>query len=821
MKIAFTNFITTLKRYKTASILNIAGLTLAFFAMYVIMTQVIFYVRYNQCIPDNERVFLLCEQRANEISTLMGRYLAEQAISQSPIVEAGGMVLCPMYDPANHSLWVHRSNGEMMKFRTSFIRQISLPMLDIIPIYEVAGNKRELARPNTVIVSQSEAKRLGVGLGDIIAMPNEYSEDSDDAPEREVEVVAIYKDLPLNNYFSEFFEVAMFENIGDKMLDERYWGYGAQSYFIKIKEGASPDDFLDVYNKIRYDFLCVEFEDEKLASEDIEASMMLPVTEMQWANLDPKVGNGRGVNLSNPKVMSVVLAIALLILVMAFINFVNFFFALVPVRLRAVNISKVFGASIATLRWSFVFEAIGLVVCALALMSYLSFALMDLPLDNYLACPIQVSQNPLALFVVVVIGIVMAVAAALYPAWYITSFNPSLAVKAGFAGSTYGKRLRVMLICVQFTISMILIITTLFVGLQYHHMVNFDLGFEQNNLLTFKTSNAMSQKSGVLRAELSSHPDVVDVASSENLFFKETALCMFYFTKPDTEAISVDQDDNLINVHSVSSNFFNVIGIKLMQGEWIDDSYAVDRMFSKPAVALMNISDAQKYNINLKDDLRRKSNLVIRHLNGYVRDVYTTSIDRRRYPSAYIITQNDHRNYYLRLQPTADIKEVKNHIRASIAKINPQEEMPEIYFFTQVVKSKYTDVRQSMFVIGWFALVAIVISLMGVFGIVWFETQHRRREIAIRKVFGSTTSELLWMLNSRYAKIVVACFIAATPVAWYVVDKWLQKYPERIDIYWWVFVVALLMIMGVTLALVTLRSWRAANENPADVVKGE
>jgi putative ABC transport system permease protein len=481
----------------------------------------------------------------------------------------------------------------------------------------------------------------------------------------------------------------------------------------------------------------------------------------------------------------------------------------------------VFGASIATLRWSFVFEAVGFVICALVLMTYLSFALMDLPLDGYLVSPIQVSQNPLALLVVIVIGVVMAVAAALYPAWYITSFNPSLAVKAGFAGSTYGKRLRVMLICVQFTISMILIITTLFVGLQYRHMVNFDLGFEQNNLLTFKTSNAMSSKSGVLRAELSSHPDVVDVASSENLFFKETALCMFYFTKPDTEAIGVDQDENLINVHSVSSNFFNVIGIKLMQGEWIDDSYAVDRMFSKPAVALMNISDAQKYNINLKDDLRRKSNLVIRHLNGYVSDVYTTSIDRRRYPSAYIITQNDHRNYYLRLQPTADIKEVKNHIRASIAKVNPQEEMPEIQFFSQVVKSKYTDVRQSMFVIGWFALVAIVISLMGVFGIVWFETQHRRREIAIRKVFGSTTSELLWMLNARYAKIVVACFIVAAPVAWYVVDKWLQKYPERIDIYWWVFVVALLMIMSITLALVTSRSWRAANENPADVVKGE
>ena len=822
MKIAFQNFLTTLKRYRTASILNIAGLTLAFFAMYVIMTQVIFYVRYNQCIPDNERVFLLCEKRDSDtpISTLVGRYLAEQAIAQSPAVEAGGMVLCPMYDPAEHFLWVHRKNGEMIRFRTPFIRQISLPMLDIIPIYELAGNKRDLARPNTIIVSQSEAKRLGVGLGDIIAMPNEYSNDSDDAPEREVEVVAIYKDLPLNNYFSDFADVAMFENIGDQMMEKRYWGYGANSYFIKMKEGSSPDDFLDVYNKISYDFLCVEFEDEKLAKKDVEANMMLPITEMQWANLDAKVGGDRSVNLSDPKVMSVVLAIVLLILVMAFINFVNFFFALVPVRLRAVNISKVFGASIATLRWSFVFEAIGLVVCALALMSYLSFALMDLPLDNFIACPLQVSQNPLALLVVIVIGVVMAIAAALYPAWYITSFNPSLAVKAGFAGSTYGRRLRIVLICVQFTISMILIITTLFVGLQYRHMVNFDLGFDQNNLLTFKTSNAMSQKSEVLRTELSSHPDVVDVASSEEPFFKQSSLCQFYFSKEQTGATKEDKYHNLINVQWVSPNFFNVIGLKLMQGKWIDESNAVDK-FSKPAVAMMNISDAQKYNINIKDDLRRKSNFLIRYLNGYVNDIYTFSVDHKRLPAAYIITTANHRHYYLRLRPTANIERVKEHIRASIAKVNPQEEMPEIYFFNQVVKNMYLDVRQSMFVIGCFALVAIVISLMGVFGIVLFETQHRRREIAIRKVFGSTVGELLWLLNSRYSKIVVACFIVAAPVAWYVVDKWLQKYPEHIDMDWWVFVVALVMVLAITLGLVTTRSWHAANENPADVVKGD
>ena len=823
MKIAFQNFLTTLKRYRTASILNIAGLTLAFFAMYVIMTQVFFYVRYNQCVEDNERVYMLGElSPTNRISDLVGRPLVEQAIAQSPAVEVGGMILCPMYDPATHFFWVHRPTGEITRFRSSYVKNISLPMLDIIPLDVIAGDKRELARPNTVIVSQSEAKRLGVGLGDIISMPKEYSEDKDDAPERDVEVVAIYKDLPKNCYFSEFAEAAMFENFGDKNMDMKWWGMGAHTYFIKIKEGSSPDDFLDVYNKILSDFLRAEDSEEDI-KRYVDANLMLPITEMQWANMYNKVGGDCGVNLSDPATMSIVVSVAVLILVMAFINFVNFFFALVPVRLRAVNISKVFGASIATLRWSFVFEAIGLVVCALALMSYLSFTLMDLPLDSYLVCPVQVSQNPLALLAVIAIGILMAIVAALYPAWYITSFNPSLAVKAGFAGSTYGKRLRIVLICVQFTISMILIIVTLFVGLQYRHMVNFDLGFEQTNLLTFKTSNTMAQKSDVLRAELSSHPDVVGVASTDRSFFNNTIFCSFNFTEAKMEyyAASVDQDINLINIQCVSPNFFDVIGLRLMQGRWIDEKDAIDSAWSTPAVGMMSISAAQKYNIYIRDDLRRKSNNVIRYISGYVNDIYTTSVDKRRFPVVYIITTDKHRHYYLRLQPTANVEEVKGHIRASIAKVNPQEEIPEIHYFTQVVKNMYADVQQSMYVVGCFALVAIVISLMGVFGIVLFETQHRRREIAIRKVFGSTTSELLWLLNSRYAKIVVACFIAAVPVAWYVVDRWLQNFAQRIELHWWVFVVAFVIVMGITLTLVTTRSWRAANENPADVVKSE
>ena len=124
-----------------------------------------------------------------------------------------------------------------------------------------------------------------------------------------------------------------------------------------------------------------------------------------------------------------------------------------------------------------------------------------------------------------------------------------------------------------------------------------------------------------------------------------------------------------------------------------------------------------------------------------------------------------------------------------------------------------------MVLIGMFAILAIVIALMGVFGIVMFETQHRRAEIAVRKVYGATTAQMIQMLNMRYVWIVISCFVVAAPVAWYFTSHWLEQFANRIAMPWWIYLVALVVVLIVTVGLVTLRSWKAATENPVDVVK--
>lgn len=179
------------------------------------------------------------------------------------------------------------------------------------------------------------------------------------------------------------------------------------------------------------------------------------------------------------------------------------------------------------------------------------------------------------------------------------------------------------------------------------------------------------------------------------------------------------------------------------------------------------------------------------------------------------------RFFYVRVHGGSDIKRVCDFIRKAVQQFDPAADEPSIEFVDQHVARLYDKVKRQTVLVSMFALLSVVISLMGVFGIVLFETQHRRREIAVRRVFGASTSGIIWMLNRRYALIVAVCFVVAAPVAWYVVARWMERFVNRTDISWLIYLGALLLVLAITLALVTLRSWRAANENPSRVLGGE
>ncbi len=203
-----------------------------------------------------------------------------------------------------------------------------------------------------------------------------------------------------------------------------------------------------------------------------------------------------------------------------------------------------------------------------------------------------------------------------------------------------------------------------------------------------------------------------------------------------------------------------------------------------------------------------------------MKDVRLTSLaDNNDYHAFYCGNNNYYSHFYVRLRAGADVKAFSDYVARLSKELAPAAEEAELFFLEEWVESLYKQTKKDMVLIGMFAVLAIVIALMGVFGIVMFETQHRRSEIAVRKVYGATTAQMIQMLNLRYVWIVLGCFVVAAPVAWYITSRWLEQFANRIASPWWIYVAALVVVLAVTVALVTLRSWKAATENPADVVK--
>lgn len=782
MKIAIKNFLTTLRRYKVASVLNIAGMTLAFLAFYVIMSQVYYDITYNRSIKDSDRTYILLTRFAEDWIALASRGVAERTFGLWPDVECSGTI-------RNKGLgaeyvWVKRSeyNYDRYDYRTA---AISLPLLDVLSFRTVEGDLRRLSEPETVIISESLAERMGVHAGDDVYLPDmDAKEDDPDAgrkPARRMTVAGVYADFAPNTMMGDV-HIAM--DAGDDHLtgDKQHWvNY---TYYVKLRKGASPEALAEVWKRT-----------EPNVGDD--GVRLVPIRDIYyWQTL--KFGT---VEQGSKSGTAVLFGIAMLIVVVAFINFVNFFFAMIPVRLRAVNICKVFGASTSALRWNFLFESVGMVLCSLLLALYLMVVVQESFLAEYVTCSLAMSDNLPALALVLVITVIIALASSLYPAWYITSFNASLAVKSGFAGSVTGRRMRLALTGVQFIISIALIIVSAAFWMQYRYMMRFDMGFDRDNLLTFESTGTIAGRGNAFLSYLESDPDIaavttasVDVIGSmntkswwENDLFMEVRNC------------------------AVRYNFFDVMGIPLIDGEGFSPS---DENRNRGVV--INRYLAETMNRNVGDLLNPLGRVA-----GITDDVMMHDVSQNKQFMAWECGTDNMRFFYVRVHGGSDIKRVCDFIRAAVHQFDPAADEPSIEFVDQHVARLYDQVKRQTVLVSLFALLSVVISLMGVFGIVLFETQHRRREIAVRRVFGASTSGIIWMLNRRYALIVAVCFVVAAPVAWYVVARWMERFVNRTGISWLIYLGSLLLVLAITLALVTLRSWRAANENPSRVLGGE
>ena len=339
-------------------------------------------------------------------------------------------------------------------------------------------------------------------------------------------------------------------------------------------------------------------------------------------------------------------------------------------------------------------------------------------------------------------------------------------------------------------------------------MRGYSLGFDKDQIAIVPLSSDLYIKSHETYVNrLKEFPGIEDVAFSLEKVGSQDGY--------STNSGSVKENDFHFFMIFVSANFLRVMGIPVEEGR---DFYPADEMAETPSY-IFNCTAKQEVGMEVGDKMDSWASGDIVGLTGNVK---FTSLREGESNIGFVTGKLPYplTTSYIRLKAGADVDATVSHIYKTLADIDPAYPV-EIEFYDAVFNELYHKEENLRSLITVFSLLAIIISLVGVFNLVVFDTQYRRKEIGLRKVHGATIGEVLKMLNSSYIYIVLICFVLAVPVGYYGISKWLESFAYKTPMFWWVYPLALLIVLTITVGTVTYQSWQAANANPVDSLKSE
>ena len=790
------------KSSAVSKMLNIVGMAMAFAALYVIMVQVNFDLGYNKKVKDSDRIYAISMPdwyTPGNWKTTLSRPLCENVINNVSCVECGGTTSIGKGYSEKFSLQEDGSGSFYLN-----VSQSSLGAFKVFSVETVEGSIDNIVPWKDLVISDTKAEKLGLHVGDVIYSHNHG------ATIQQYNIAAIYKHFPANTDLSE---IECFVNMGDQNIDLfSEWSY---PYFVKLN---SAND-IEPFEKQAFDYVVKTFNNmanehgEELSEEDRKEAesrlkiKLFPFDEMYFEKTISSAGRS-----GSKTTTYTLLAIAILMIVIAFINFINFFFALVPVRLKSVNTRKILGASRSNLVFGIVVESVVMIIVALALAAGIVKLFCGSTFAALIPCSAFISNNIAIAFGTALGGIVLAIVSSLYPALYITAFPPAFALKGSLGTASKGMAFRVGLICFQFIVSLILIICASFVTMQRQYMLHYDMGFDRSNLLQVNTSSKIAAMRESATSELKNNPEIKDVTFASGDIV--TSFRMDWGRPFKGEQIN-------FKCYPVQHNFLDFMGIEIVEGRNFTDS---DELCDN-GVFIFNEAARDKFGLTLEDKIhghQTETDIV-----GICKNFNYKALSEGIEPFAlYIFGKNPWttlNTLYIRTQPGADIPTLIDWIKTKLNEMDPSVPKDEfdVMFFDSRLDSEYGRERNTSRIILLFTVLAITISLMGVFGLVMFEAEHRRKEIAIRRINGASVVDVLKMFNIKFIRIVIVCFVLSIPISWLIVDAYLKGFAYRMPTHWWVFFSAFLSVMIVTLIVVTLRCLSAALSNPIKSIKTE
>lgn len=792
MRTILRNFLSILRRFRLATFLNMAGLSVAFAAFLVIMMQVRYERNFDRCHPDADRIYRL-ELNSKDYTgaTILTRPFIDVVAQSSPQIEAGTLL-----NPYTGEPYFTIIRGEdKIGFKEPFVT--CYPDITRMFHFEMKeGVANCLEEMDKVLIPESMARKF---FGKESALNQRLNLEEPIWCKQDsgfLIIGGVYKDFPGNTQLDNVIYTRMVDN-----YTKTDWNSSNYFGFVMLSPGASPEEVAANFNHT--------FDYSKIGQQGNGLCLSLrPLTDIYYLN---ESQDGRLIKSGNAETTRLLLFAAFLILIVAAINFTNFSTALTPLRIKSINTQKVLGSSSRTLRLSLLVESIGIAFLSYLVSLFLVYSLNYTETLSFVKADLNLAHNIGLLTGVGGLSLLVGGIAGVYPACYITSFPPALVLKGSFGLSLAGRNLRTILMGFQFVVSIILIIGAFFIYIQNRYMQYFSLGFDKDQIAVVElNTNMVRHSKEAYLNKLKENPGIEDVAfANEKLGAQDSYMSWGGMYKNQLLGMTV---------LPVSWNFTQVMGIKQVAGRALTEADGKGGgLILVPYESMRkqyNMSPGELIEISWMKETRCE-------MACFVEDVQFSSL-RREFKNVVMVT-----NYwsplpvsYIRIRGGSDIHEVVNHIRETVASIDPSYPV-DVEFFDTIFNDLYKQEENLSTMILLFSLLAIIISLVGVFGLVVFEAQYRRKEIGIRKVHGSTITEILSMLSKRYVIIVLACFVLGCPLAYHLIRQWLQNFAYKTPLYWWVFATSLVIVLLITVATVVFQSWKAAIANPVESIRNE
>ena len=799
-KIAWRN----LRKNKTFSIINITGLSIGVSCFLLIALYVLDELSYDKYNLHAYQVYRIDDHVKFGDFSYEG---AETPAIMGPAFTKDYPQIEEYVRFKNHDRFVVEKGSESFKEDKAVYADSSL--FDVFTLPMIAGDPNTvLKEPHSLVITESTAKKYFnatdvVGRTLVINKNNNY------------QITGVIKDIPEQSHFHFDFFFPMSET--DQSRDGSWFNYNFQNYLL-VKPGTDVKQLEKRLNRTLMADATPQFQSTvNMSKDDFEKSgnsiqiSLMPLTEIHLhSNIKDELGTNGSIQY-----VYIFSAIAIFILLIACVNFMNLSTARSSNRAKEVGVRKVFGGLRNNLIIQFLTESV--FISLLSFLLAIGTVLLSLPFFNQLAdkhIRSSLLLNPLMLFGVLLLMIIVGVIAGSYPAFFLSSFQPIEVLKGKLSKGFKGSAIRNALVVFQFSISIILMIGTVVIFNQLNYIRNKNLGFNKDHLLVLQNTYAVNTPT--FRHELLQMPGVKSATVTGFLPVTGSRGERGFVTSPVFDG----KNFTIMQQWPVDENYIPTLQIHLLSGrnfspEFPSDSDAV--IINEAAAKLFGVaSPVNKKLYEIKDLAtgRLLSNTVI----GVISNFNFNSLHEQVTPLVLKLYP-ENGSIAIRIN-TSDISGLLSQIKAKWKAMAPSE--PFSYSFLDDEFNKQYSAEQRTGTISLiFSALAIFIACLGLFGLVTYAAEQRTKEIGIRKVLGAAIPDIVGLLSRDFVKLIIISLCIASPIAWWMMNRWLQDFAYRTNISWWIFVVTGLLVLMIALVTSIFQTIKAAVSNPVKSLRAE